>query len=241
MLAITIVEALAIVVLGILVVGLLRSHAEILRSLDELGAGRDDNGGTFAVTPGSAASGSAYDVEGELLDGSVAAVGIVGADVDTVLAFLSGTCSTCETFWSAFAEPSLALPGNTRLVIVVEDLDDPTRVASALPPGRLVVRSSAAWRDYAVPGAPHFVHVDGPSGQVVGEGTGASWAQIESLLLQASRGRRRSLSLLESTVDAGRPEDNPTRVDRELLAAGIGPGHPSLYVPVDADTAAETA
>jgi len=27
--------------------------------------------------------------------------------------------------------------------------------------------------------------------------------------------------------------DNPSRIDSELLAAGIGPGHPSLAAPVD--------
>jgi len=44
MTALVVVEALAIVMLGILVAGLLRSHAEILRSLHQLGVGLDDGG-----------------------------------------------------------------------------------------------------------------------------------------------------------------------------------------------------
>jgi hypothetical protein len=31
------------------------------------------------------------------------------------------------------------------------------------------------------------------------------------------------------------PRDNAERIDRELAVAGIGPGHPSLYVPVEDD------
>ena len=40
MTALIVVEAAAIVLLGVLVVGLLKSHAEILRQLHDLGAGR---------------------------------------------------------------------------------------------------------------------------------------------------------------------------------------------------------
>ena len=40
MTALLVVEAAAIVLLGLLVVGLLKSHAEILRQLHDLGAGR---------------------------------------------------------------------------------------------------------------------------------------------------------------------------------------------------------
>jgi hypothetical protein len=234
MLAVAIAEGLAILLLGVLVVGLLRSHAEILRSLDELGAGRDD-GRDFAPTPVTGAEPtSAHDVEGELLDGSVAAVGVVGAEHDTLLAFLSSSCATCAPFWSALADPLLDVPTGVRLVVVVEDLDDPTDLAATLPADRLVVRSSAAWADYAVPGAPHFVHVDGRAGRVVGEGTGSSWQQIRSLLMQATRGRALAPTRLAGDYDS--TEDNPTRVDRELLVAGIGPGHPSLFTPLDDTT-----
>ena len=51
MLTLVILEGLVIAVLGVLVVGLLRSHAEILRRLHELGAGvYDEEAPTDGVT-----------------------------------------------------------------------------------------------------------------------------------------------------------------------------------------------
>ncbi|NAZ88376.1 hypothetical protein GTR00_20125, partial [Kineococcus sp. T90] len=42
LLAVVVALAVAVALLGLLVAGLLRSHAEILRSLHALGAGRED-------------------------------------------------------------------------------------------------------------------------------------------------------------------------------------------------------
>ena len=52
MTALVVVLALAVAVLGVLVVGLLRTHAEILRRLSELGAGvyDDTDAGEAATT-----------------------------------------------------------------------------------------------------------------------------------------------------------------------------------------------
>ena len=51
MLTLVILEGLVIAVLGVLVVGLLRSHAEVLRRLHELGAGvYDEDAPTDGVT-----------------------------------------------------------------------------------------------------------------------------------------------------------------------------------------------
>src|SRR6478735_10657052 len=111
MVAVVIAEAVAIVFLGLLVVGLLRSHADILRSLHELGAGlEDDDAPARRVTRGSAvatadahAPGLAHDVSGVLPDDSAAAVAVVNAGQETVLAFLSTSCMSCERFWDTFA------------------------------------------------------------------------------------------------------------------------------------------
>ena len=72
-----------------------------------------------------------------------------------------------------------------------------------------------------MPGAPYFVYVHGPTGRVVGEGTGGSWAQVAGLL-------GRALADARSTGDGA---DDRDPVERELFAAGIGPHHPSLYGP----------
>jgi hypothetical protein len=57
-----------------------------------------------------------------------------------------------------------------------------------------------------------------------GEGSATSWSQIASLLRDAARDARRT----------GNGDRRADRVDDVLQAAGIGPGHPSLY-PADQD------
>jgi hypothetical protein len=78
--------------------------------------------------------------------------------------------------------------------------------------------SSQAWRDYGIPGSPHFVLVEG--GHVAGQGAAASWEQIEALVRQA----RADLADSPRTT-----AERAARAEQALAAAGIRPGHPSLY------------
>ena len=102
--------------------------------------------------------------------------------------------------------------------------------ASSPAPGWRWSRSSGAWTDYGVPGSPYFVYVE--DGTVTGEGSSTTWAQVRDLMGQAvddaaaaRRGTRE-----RPRGDTGRP-GRPGSIDRELLGAGIHPGHPSLYEP----------
>jgi hypothetical protein len=259
MTAVVVLLALAVGVLGVLVVGLLRTHAEILRRLSELGAGvyEDAADGTEASSTGGARSpveirtrpgvpeprhqaepvtATAFDVSGVTPDGSAVAAGVVGRDHTTLLAFLSSGCGTCADFWRAFGDGAgTRLPGrDTRLVIVTKGptLESVSAVAALAPPGVTTVMSDAAYDDYRVPANPYFVLVDGPTGNVVGEGAAASWAQVANLLAQAAADAGHDLDApLTPSAPAGRltgPERS-RRADDELRAAGIGPGHPSLY------------
>jgi hypothetical protein len=88
------------------------------------------------------------------------------------------------------------------------------------PPDLPVVLSSDAWENYSVPGSPYFVLVDGASGSVRGEGTGATWPQVFSLITQATN---------DAAIALGDDLATDIRIDRELLAHGIRPGDPSLY------------
>jgi hypothetical protein len=218
-LALVIAEGFAVALLGLLVAGLLRSHAEILRALHDLGADLDPKGGTSAVSGTTVTSlrseDTAHDLSGQRLDGSAAAVGVVGAEHDSVLAFLSTGCTTCLPFWGALRDGATAA-ANTRVVVVVQDEDSVSKLRELAGPDLDVIASSRAWADYGVPGSPHIVHVHGPTGRVVGEGTGHSWEQVMDLLAQGNEG----------TPD----RDNAMRIDHELAAVGIGPGHPSLRV-----------
>jgi hypothetical protein len=236
---------IAVAVLAVLVAGLLRSHAAILRRLHELGAGVDETPDPReqvpdlpadiprppAVTEGRAAT----DLVGVGPRGEAQALRIAGTRHDTVLAFLSSGCTTCHVFWDELRDATL--PRGTRLVIVTkgEEAESPAAVADVAPPGVTVVMSSRAWTAYEVPGSPYVVHVDGPSGRVRGEGTGPSWEQVRGMLLRGADdldARRANGSGRKAAADARREQD----VDQVLLAAGIEPGHPSLYARADGTT-----
>jgi hypothetical protein len=218
-------ESVVLVLLALLVAGLLRSHAEILRRLHAFGAGIEPDGAVAVASPGAidlrAGDGSfaeAVDVVGAGLRDDASHIAVVGTRHRTMLAFLSSGCLTCQEFWSAFGDAArLDLPPDIRLVVVTKDAAEESISAlrRVAPAGVPVIMSSVAWTDYKVPGSPYFVLVDGSLGRVRGEGTGATWEQVKNLLRQAS----------DDADDSSRE----ARIDRELREHGIGPGDPSLY------------
>ena len=239
MLALVVAEGVVLLLLALLVAGLLRSHAEILQALHDLGASvepgdrRARPAGTPSVAPGTTDDSPAYDLAGLDLAGAAAAVSVVGAKHDTLLAFLSSGCSTCQPFWDSFRE-GVTLPGGARLLVVVQDEESESRLRSLAGQDLEVVASSAAWESYSVPGSPHFVYVDGPSGRVTGEGTAPDWPSVRALLTQAVGDRAARGAPPAPTADV-QWRDNPTRIDAELLHAGIRAGDPSLDAPPDDD------
>jgi hypothetical protein len=241
--ALTVVVAL----LAVLVAGLLRSHAEILRSLHELGAGREESTstpgpvdvpfgvGTGVVGPAGAAGTTgavASDVAGETPTGDVVQYS-VSAGADTLLAFLSSGCLTCHGFWDRFREAApLGLPAGTRLVVVTQgpERESATAITGLAAPGLPVVMSTETWERYEVPGSPYFVLVDGEFGRVAGEGSATSWGQVGRLVGEAAGDRKLARLRHAHGADAGNGAHREARADRELLAAGITPGHPSLQL-----------
>lgn len=239
MTALVVVEAVLLAVMVVLVAGLLRAYADVLRRLRELadaiaGSDRPDSApAPFRVTPGlpepAAANEAdwpeAHDVAGLGPDGGVITLRTVGVAHDTALLFLSSGCTSCATFWDELRRP-LGLPAATRVVVVTRgpEHEDPDEIAALAPPGVDVVLSTQAWSDYGVPGSPYVVLVAGPTGRVRGEGTGQSWQQVSALLSRAGGGTP-AAGAAKPRADRERESD----VDRELLAAGILPGDPSLY------------
>jgi hypothetical protein len=186
--------ALAVLILGVLVAGLLRSHAEILKALHELGAGLEldrtgDGRGPVPVTidgviPPRPADAAAPDtLSGSTLDGEAVAYSLRGAP--TLLAFLSSGCTTCQTFWSVFRKGIPAVPAGAQVLVVVRDLVEESESAlrERAPRDVPLVVSTQVWDTLDVPGSPYFVLVQ--DGRVVGEGSGASWPQVVDLLGQA--------------------------------------------------------
>ena len=239
MLVLVVLLTVVMAIMVVLVAGLLRSHADILRSLHDLGIGEDGPGNTDTFrtqagvpTPRDASGESgAADISGQTATGASKVVAVGEVNHTTLLAFLSSGCLTCRDFWDAFAEP-LRLPGtDTRLVIVTQgpDKESPAGVQALQPPGVTTIMSSQAWDDYGVPVAPYFLLIDGPTGTVVGEGAAASWAQVERLLGQALADTGRAGNAKPTPMARASGAARAAAADDALLAAGITPGHPDLY------------
>ena len=237
----------AVALLALLVAGLLRAHADVLRTLHQMGVNLDPSGAPvgeqgipaptvrrdahpeFRPTPARPSVTDVVDVAGATPRGDAVSIAVTGVAHDTLLAFLTSGCSTCRGFWDSFRLEAPDVPGGARLVVVTRGSDGEspgavsglTGASSQVP----VVMSSEAWERYDVPYAPYFVYVSGPGEKVVGEGVASTWEQVRTLVANAvadgttSPGRRRSRADRERDGD----------VDRVLARAGIQPGDPRLY------------
>ncbi len=205
-------ETVLLVLLSGLVLALLRSHAEILRRLEALGDG------AAVPKPARRAGGtSAAPVAGTSPAGDALLLAFEPGGPESLLAFLSSGCASCRHLLETLPGAPRALPGIERLIVVTKGAEEeiPARFRDVAAAG-LVVMSSQAWERYSVPGSPYFVHVDGTTGTVVGEGSAPTWERVASLLGDASD-------------DARGGRDAPHRVDAELAEAGLEAGDPSLY------------
>ncbi len=180
MLALALLEIAAIALLGLLVAGLLRSHAEILRLLHHLGADLDLPGPpSGSASSGSAPSGSAPSgsapwadrplvdltqpgalgpVTGESPEGDAVAIALDRPGQQTLLLFLSSGCGTCAPWWDGLRSgvAARALPG-VRVVVIARDAaeESPALLSGLAPPDAEVVLSSPAWETFAVPDSPY--------------------------------------------------------------------------------------
>lgn len=243
-----------VVVLAVLVVGLLRSHATILAALHDAGIdldpdrhrdgpappaspGRADDGDPRTASgvpgPAGAAGRRAAPLVGRTPEGGTKTVAVDNGTT-TLLAFLTTGCRTCAGFWDALADRP-DLPEDIRVVIVTKgpESESPADVAALAPAGVITIQSSQAWTDHRVPVAPYFVLVDGRRGVVAGEGAAATWGRVHDLLRRAladaglGEGRIGRRELLARRRP--RPTGRGGRVERDLSDAGIDPGDPRLF------------
>jgi hypothetical protein len=230
--ALVAVETVLLVLIVVLLAGLLRSHAEILRRL-----GPADPAGPAETIPPSAAPTRRRDghspapvVAGSTPSGDVVKLAFDGGAVGpTLLAFLTSGCSSCAAFWQRLGGDQL--PDRVQPVIVVRgrERESPSRLRSLGPSDVPVVMSSRAWEEYGVPGAPYFVLVDGG---VRGEGVATSWPALASLVADAIADE----DAARDSVRLGGAVRRP--IDQTFAAAGIGPDDPSLYPGRTPDTGA---
>ena len=255
--ALVIVETIGLAVLAVLVAGLLRGYAEVLRLLHHLGVDDLDPDAPATLAPGrrqvrapQRRGSEAHDVAGLTPLGDAVVIGVSHPDANVLLVFLSSGCDTCARFWEAMAAGRhLAL--GTRVIAITRDGDQESvgRLRQWGAEGVEVVLSNRAWDDYRVPGSPYAIFCHG--GAIVGEGTATSWEQLESLVDQADLdheagrgtarlGRRRESSILRARQELTQRHNADARrhahADDELSAAGIEPGDPRLYPPLTRET-----
>jgi hypothetical protein len=239
--------AVGIAFLAVLVLGLLRSHAEILQRLDireedglperqrlgENGASED-----IAVPAEDTRPRRAYDIAGVTLAGDPIKIGVRAYAGNTLLAFLSSGCVVCADFWKEFRSGKRQAPGDARIVAVTKDAteESPSRLRDLA--GSLdVVMSSAAWEAYEITIAPYFVYVNGITGKVAGEGAARTWAQLKNMIGDAVADEQvlanpswwRPRKRFSRAARPETPAERDTRATAALVAAGIPFDDPSLY------------
>lgn len=236
--ALNIVETVLLVVAFVYIVALLRSHADILRRLSVL----EEGGVPASPSPGRSWSSAARNAEAEAAPAAITGTSPEGdaltlatgpGSPPTLLAFLSGGCTSCGPFWDGLRERRLPGELAQRVVIVTHGVEreSPARVRSLAPGGVDVVMASGAWEDFEVPASPHFVLTDG-SGGVRGRGSALSWEQLTAMVQEAG-----AEETFVSGSGSGSTAQRAARAEQALAGAGIGPGHPSLYPAAPADAA----
>jgi hypothetical protein len=225
---VVIIEGLVILLLAVLVAGLLKSHAEILRQLDALGVDEDGalRPGVGQTTPRTSGLEKApmTTLSGSDPSGGEVSLSLEHGQGTTLLAFLSSGCLSCETFWEEFSRDFDLPSPDTRTVIVTKgpSSESPSRIGQLAPAGIPLVMSDQIWDRFRVPMTPYFLYVDG-TGSILGEGAAANWKHLIGLLRQSA----------QDSAGAGSSSRSVTG-DEHLHRAGVEPGDESLYRnPVD--------
>jgi hypothetical protein len=232
------VETLALILLAILVGGLLRSHAEILRRLEAVDSSQAPDGLEQLPAPRSGDT-PAFDIAGATPSGGAAQIAVSAPrDRGTLLAFLSSGCESCGPIWAQLLPSERpGLPAGAGLVVVTKDpsRESPSKIERLAPADLPVIMSSQAWKDYRVPSSPYFIYVD-ETGSVHSEGTSRTLEQALSLLTDAIADvpvhvHTEVPLVTGADLTVNESASEVVRADDALSRAGIGPGHPSLYEP----------
>jgi len=224
MTAVIVIEGVVIVLLLVLVAGLLKSHAEILRQLDRLGAGDDTTQSVSSPRPRTVGFEEApmKSITGLTPRGAERTLTLDHGRSPTLLAFLSSGCASCRVFWSEFGnDPEQPLP-DTRTVIVTKGADgeSPDKIAGLAPAGVDTLMSSDVWDAFRVPLTPYFMLLDAGA-RVIGEGSALTWEQLLGLLRQSAADTPHPAHLGTS--------ERARFTDSRLAESGVEPGDPSLY------------
>ena len=222
--ALIVIEAIVIGLLVVLVAGLLRSHAEILRQLHALGGG-EHPAETFVPPPRRSALGPTplANLSGPTPEGGTASVALTGSRGYSLLAFLSTTCTSCQPFWQGLSG-DLNFSGARPIVVTKDPNEESPADIARMASGKVTtLMSSDAWDAFKVPATPYFALVDNANATVVGEGSATNWGRVGEMVSRAISDHAHPLH----SSTAARKAD----VDQELREAGIEPGDERLYQP----------
>jgi hypothetical protein len=222
--ALVILEGVVIGLLVVLVAGLLRSHAEILRQLHALGAG-EHTSEAFIPPPKRSGLGPSplTSLSGATPEGGTASVALTGSRGYSLLAFLSTTCTSCQPFWQGLSA-DVDLSGARPIVVTKDPGEESPGDIARLTTGTVTtLMTSDAWEAFKVPATPYFALVDNANASVVGEGSAADWRRVGEMVSRAIADHAHPLHRSTSARKAD--------VDEELREAGIEPGDRRLYQP----------
>ena len=200
----------AVALLTLLVIGLLRSYADLVKALHDAGIRiepSDDSPtptGSFSHTHnGSQAS----PVTGSTLEGGVRSVAVSGGTGLLLLAFLSSGCGTCMEFWRVLRSEG-AIPGLDADVVAITRepaREEPAKLSELAGDKVQVVMSEETWAAYDPPVTPHFVLIDRSTGSIIGEGSSPN---PDSLVALLSRAAADSRTVTRRELLGGRPEES---------------------------------
>src|SRR5262249_20656468 len=101
----------AVALLGVLVAGLLRANADMVRAFHQMGVDLGPDPGATQTTPvalnprptpGRPDASDVVDLAGSTPQGDAISLALTGVSHDTLVAFLTSGCETCRGFWDAF-------------------------------------------------------------------------------------------------------------------------------------------
>ncbi|MFP3881782.1 MAG: hypothetical protein ACLFWH_05635 [Actinomycetota bacterium] len=220
MTAVVVIEAVVIVLLLALVAGLLKSHAEILRRLQRLD-GNSEETGTQRVRSTGLGEAPVGEISGVDPNGSTVSVSLRHGKGETLLAFLSTGCASCQVFWDELSGRADMPTPTTRPIIVTKGprSESPSKVAELAPPGLNLVMSDDAWDSFKVPMTPYFMLVDS-EGRIIGEGSASSMTRLLGLFRQSDA---------DSSPVRMNTSGRERFTDERLRQSGVEPGDSSLY------------
>jgi hypothetical protein len=245
-----VVAALTVVVAvqTLFVLGLLRSHADLLARVAQLAEREPARAAEPSPTampegvvpaPATLEQTVVRSIEG--LDHELEPYRLAVRDVSTpylLVAFLSTSCFSCLDIWRDVIEGGEAAStvdagdDTASLLIVLkareyENLGKATALARETPVP--VLLSGSAWEELDVPGSPYFALIATGEERVVGAGSAQSWHQLKSL---ASDGMLELSLATKPSSNGGGYRSIIEREDDDLARAGIHPGHSSLTAPL---------